>query len=118
MQFSTRLITMTLVALALGCTSCSNGAAEIQKKVSLAESTAGVAARVPFDKHIVVDQFGYRPVDQKIAVIRNPHVGFDANDSFTAGKDYEVRRTDNGQIVYSGHPTTWNNGQTQTLSGD
>src|SRR5690242_6866574 len=115
MQSNTHLITTILAILRLGCTSCSNGSAEPrQKKPTLAESTAGFASRIPFDNHIVVDQFGYRPADKKIAVIRNPHTGFDANDSFIAGKDFEVRRTDNGQVVYSGHPTEWNRGQTES----
>ena len=119
MQLTPRFITSLLLALGLGCTSCGNGSAETQQKKTLpAESTAGAAARIPFDKHIVVDQFGYRPSDKKIAVIRNPHTGFDANAPFVAGKNYEVRRTDNGEVVYSGHPVEWNDGKTEPSSGD
>ncbi len=119
MQLQTRLMTVMLATIELGCASCSNGSAETQqKKMIAAEATAGFASRIPFDKHIVVDQFGYRPTDKKVAVIRNPHTGFDAHDAFTAGKEYEVRRTDNGQMVYSGHPEVWNDGKTEASSGD
>jgi len=36
--------------------------------------------------HIVIDQFGYLPELQKRAVIRNPEIGYDAQESFTPGE--------------------------------
>ena len=39
----------------------------------------------PVSPYIVVDQFGYLPDGEKIAVIRDPQTGFDASESFTPG---------------------------------
>ena len=39
---------------------------------------------------IVVDQFGYLPDAQKIAVIRDPVIGFDSQWHFSPGKVYQV----------------------------
>ena len=45
----------------------------------------GHAPGVPVSPYIVVDQFGYLPDGEKIAVIRDPQTGFDAAASFTPG---------------------------------
>ena len=47
--------------------------------------TAG-AAKPPVSKYIVVDQFGYLPDGEKVAVIRDPQTGFDAAASFTRAR--------------------------------
>jgi len=39
---------------------------------------------------IIVDQFGYVPSLNKIAVIKDPKIGFDAGRSFTPGQRYAV----------------------------
>ena len=72
----------------------------------------------PLDAHILVDQFGYRPADPKVAVIRTPHVGYDAADTFTAGSRYEVRNAADGSVALAGAPTAWNGGAIQANSGD
>lgn len=38
--------------------------------------------RATLDLRILVDQFGYRPADQKVAVIKSPQVGFDRTNAF------------------------------------
>jgi endoglucanase len=76
--------------------------------------TAGIA----FNPHILVDQFGYRPADRKFAVIRDPHVGYDSTDRFTAGTRYQVRKAEDGSVALSGAPTRWKNGEVDTSSGD
>lgn len=81
-----------------------------------ADEIASSTVRV--DHHIVIDQFGYRPADPKVAVIRNPHVGYDSANGFTPGTEYEVRRADTGAIVFSGRPTQWNDAKIDLLSGD
>jgi hypothetical protein len=53
---------------------------------------------------IVVDQFGYRPDSQKIAVIRNPVRGIDADLSFAPGGVYQVINEANGSVVFEGAP--------------
>ena len=70
------------------------------------------------EKYIMIDQFGYRPNDQKIAVIIDPQFGFNAEDSFNPGSNYEVRRWDNDEVVYSGKITEWNNGAVDYTAGD
>ena len=67
---------------------------------------------------IVVDQFGYRPDAEKIAVIRNPETGFDEDLSFTPGATYALVNSQTGELVFQGVPLQWNNGQTDASSGD
>src|SRR5215468_2864079 len=42
-----------------------------------------IVAPQPLSPNIVVDQFGYRPAAEKIAVIRSPQKGFDSGMAFT-----------------------------------
>jgi hypothetical protein len=67
---------------------------------------------------IVVDQFGYLPGQQKVAVLRDPVTGFDNADSFTPGATLQVINTANGVVVHSGAATAWNAGATDASSGD
>jgi endoglucanase len=68
--------------------------------------------------HIHIDQFGYRPGDQKVAVISDPITGYNNALSFQPGGTYEVREWNSQKAVTSGIPTTWNNGQEHDQSGD
>jgi endoglucanase len=69
---------------------------------------------------IKIDQFGYRPGDQKIAVISSPQKGFNAAipDSFQPGAFYEVREWNTDRVVFTGPTTVWNNGAIHDQSGD
>jgi len=80
---------------------------------------------------IVVDQFGYLPSQTKIAVVRDPQgdtvgtlsdktpiISFDAADSFTPGTVYEVVNVATNAVAFTGSPVAWNNGATDTSSGD
>ena len=82
-----------------------------------APAPAGIAG-IAFNAHILVDQFGYRPADSKIAVIRNPRVGFDSTDHFIPGARYQVRRADDGSVVLQGAPSKWHGGDIDPSSGD
>jgi endoglucanase len=77
-----------------------------------------MSGQVPFNHHLLVDQFGYRPGDSKVAVIREAQVGYDVIDKFTPGATYRVRSTEDGTVVFTGKPTPWLNGTTQPSSGD
>jgi endoglucanase len=68
--------------------------------------------------YIMVDQFGYRPQDSKVAVIVDPQVGFNADDAYTPGQTIEVRKWSDNTVVHVGAPEIWNNGETQASSGD
>ncbi len=68
--------------------------------------------------YIRIDQFGYRPGDVKVAVLTDPHIGFNAADEFVPGSTYQVRQVDNDVVVFSGSPTVWKSGSTHAQSGD
>jgi hypothetical protein len=81
--------------------------------------SGGAASRaVAFDRHILVDQFGYRPADPKVAVIRLAVRGYDAGEKFAPGETYQVRRADDGAVVFSGKAVPWNGGAVEASSGD
>ncbi|MEM6772822.1 MAG: glycoside hydrolase, partial [Bacteroidota bacterium] len=67
---------------------------------------------------IHVDQFGYRPLAEKVAVISNPQTGQNAALSFTPGTTLEVRKASDNSTLFSAAPTIWNSGNTHTTSGD
>lgn len=76
------------------------------------------APKEPLSKFIVVDQFGYRPDAEKIAVVRDPQTGFDAADSFTPGKTYALVDAASGKQVLSAAVSAWSGGTTDASSGD
>lgn len=67
---------------------------------------------------IVVDQFGYLPESEKIAVLRNPETGFDATEEFTPGATYRLIDAATGETALEGAPTAWNGGAVDDVSGD
>jgi endoglucanase len=67
---------------------------------------------------IVVDQFGYLPGQEKIAVLRDPVTGYDSAEVYTPGATLRVINTDSNSVVLTGAATTWNGGSTDTTSGD
>ncbi|MDC0584214.1 glycoside hydrolase family 9 protein [Bacteroidales bacterium] len=69
-------------------------------------------------RHIIIDQFGYLPGQSKIAVIRNPQVGFYSERTFVPGNTYAVVDANSGEQIYTGSPTAWNSGATDESSGD
>ena len=71
-----------------------------------------------FSSHITVDQFGYRPNDPKVAVLRTPQVGYDAGSSYTPGKSLELHSATDNSLVLSGAPAVWNGGAVEGDSGD
>ncbi|HTB74525.1 MAG TPA: glycoside hydrolase family 9 protein [Polyangiaceae bacterium] len=79
---------------------------------------ASFVAPQPVSPYIVVDQFGYRTGAEKIAVIRNPQVGFDSLTHFTPGTTYAVVDAHSSVKLLEAAPTSWNGGATDTPSGD
>jgi endoglucanase len=77
--------------------------------------TLGVNGPIPV---IVVDQFGYPTKASKIAVIRDPQIGYDNTAHFTPGTTYAVVDQSTGKITKQGPPTAWNGGATDNVSGD
>ncbi|MFH0760352.1 MAG: glycoside hydrolase family 9 protein [Bacteroidota bacterium] len=67
---------------------------------------------------IHVDQFGYLPKAEKVAVLSDPQVGFNEALLYSPPATLEVRDVSSGQVVFSGSPEIWNNGITHNYSGD
>jgi endoglucanase len=67
---------------------------------------------------IMVDQIGYRPGDEKIAVLADPVAGFNAALKYNPGETLQVRRVKDNRVVFTGSPVLWKNGITQESSGD
>jgi endoglucanase len=70
-------------------------------------ATASMAQEL--SRYIVVDQFGYLPGSRKVAVLRDPVVGFDADESFAPGSWYAVVNATTGDTVYRAERTQWAN---------
>src|SRR5690554_1165132 len=83
-------------------------------------STSSFSDTIPtaFSSFIVTDQFGYLPTAEKIAVVRDPQIGYDDDKIFIPGATYQLVNTDTGTVVHSGTVQAWNSGATHTSSGD
>lgn len=80
-------------------------------------ATALPAIELPTPR-LVVDQFGYLPDAEKIAIVRSPRVGFDAAVPQKLTGDYDVVNTETHQVIFSAAATPWHAGQVDPLSGD
>ena len=67
---------------------------------------------------IHVDQFGYLAQAEKVAVISDPQVGYNAADAYQVGSVLQVRDMTTDDIVFTGVTEIWNNGATHDYSGD
>jgi endoglucanase len=77
-----------------------------------------IIAPQPVSGNIVVDQFGYRTSDEKIAVARNPITGFDSKTPYTPGAKYALVDAHSTKTVLEMTPAPWKGGATDSLSGD
>lgn len=115
------LLALVLLLACAACKPCETGCATAAEAPVPAGRAPAVVDRLPdrpLDLHILVDQFGYRPQDDKVAVIRSPEVGFDAAEKFKPGRHYELRRVADGKAVFAGEPVAWLDGAVQASSGD
>ncbi|GAA0726104.1 hypothetical protein GCM10009430_32750 [Aquimarina litoralis] len=69
-------------------------------------------------KFIHVDQFGYLPDMEKVAVLSNPKIGFNSHLTYQAPSDIEIRDAKNDRIIMTVKPKKWQGGQTHDQSGD
>ena len=72
----------------------------------------------PVTGRICVDQFGYLPNSDKVAVISDPQKGYNSGDHYTPGMLLQIRRRDDAKVVASGTPTPWKGGAVHEDSGD
>jgi endoglucanase len=99
-----------------GPSSVATSSSSISTPSSNASSSSN--ASMSISQFIVVDQFGYLPDAQKIAVIRDPVSGYDAAESFTPSANLTLVNLDNNQVVLTAAATAWNSGATDSSSGD
>lgn len=85
-------------------------------RFALAVCSSAIA--VPSNLHIRVDAFGYRPRATKIAIVRQPVVGYDAPAAYPTPTLLELRRASDQVVVLSGAAAAWNAGATHAASGD
>jgi endoglucanase len=91
------------------------------KKCILLLFFIGSAISISAQNSIKVDQFGYLPNSEKVAVISKPITGFNAPSVFNpsvAANQYQVRKASDNSVVFSGTITPWNAGATDVQSGD
>lgn len=88
----------------------------VSNAANSSSSAGSVSASV--SAFIVVDQFGYLPDSQKIAVLRDPQTGYDADKSFTPGASISLVNMTTGTTVLTAAPVLWNAGTTDSSSGD
>lgn len=69
-------------------------------------------------KYIMVDQFGYLTNARKVAVLRMPRTGFDANSPQFWPQQVSVVNSATGATVYTWWPVEWNTRATDPSSGD
>ncbi|MFZ5939209.1 MAG: glycoside hydrolase family 9 protein [Bacteroidota bacterium] len=69
-------------------------------------------------RYITIDQFGYLPDSRKIAVIRNPVIGWDAGEEYCPGEEMALVSKLTGAEVFRGKIRSWNDGNTDPSSGD
>ncbi|MBD2753392.1 glycoside hydrolase family 9 protein [Spirosoma validum] len=69
-------------------------------------------------KQIIVDQFGWRLSAKKVVVFANPVTGQNAGTPYTPGGQFQVRRTADNAVVYTGSVVPWNGGTKHDDSGD
>ncbi len=80
----------------------------------------GLFAQAPgtVDPRLHVDQFGYLPAAQKIAVIASPQTGYNAPANLTPTTKYRVKRCYDYATVFEGNVTAWGSGAVDMQSGD
>lgn len=70
------------------------------------------------DGRIHIDQFGYLPGAQKIAVVASPQTGYNAPANLSPSTKYRVKRCYDHATVFEANISAWGNGNTHAQSGD
>lgn len=83
-----------------------------------AEPQTKTQAKIGLSWSIVIDQFGYLPKGQKLAILRQPVVGFDRDTRYTPGSKLVLVKLGTGKVALAGRPVPWNGGTVDPSSGD
>jgi endoglucanase len=84
-------------------------------------SGMGIYAQILQEKNYIrVDQFGYLPVGKKVAIIAKAINGFNSGTGIdlNTGVQVQLRKASDNSVVFSATATSWNNGNTDSNSGD
>ena len=65
-----------------------------------------------------VDQFGYLPGEQKVAVVSDPQRGYNAGDHYIPAPRLEVRQVTDNAVVYCASLVLFDDGKIDAISGD
>jgi len=98
--------------------SLSSSSSSLSSISSASSSTSSGPVIAAVSAFLVVDQFGYLPTAQKIAVIRDPQTGYDADKSFMPSANLSLVDMTTGETVLNAAPAVWNSGTTDSTSGD
>ncbi|MBP6455445.1 MAG: glycoside hydrolase family 9 protein [Chitinophagaceae bacterium] len=74
--------------------------------------------KAQFSEFIHIDQFGYLIGAEKVAVISNPEIGYNASQSYNPSSTFYVKNVATNQIVFSGPIQLWDSGKIHDYSGD
>lgn len=113
-----RLVLRSLLVIVLVAATLAAGIFHYRKLGSSSAPTKPVVYGTVGERHILVDQFGYRPGDEKFAVVRSPQLGYDKDDSYLPGARFGVRDIGSKEISFAGSLTEWRAGAVQDTSGD
>ena len=93
---------------------------KISPAVALLLCASNVFAQISgtIDARLHVDQFGYLPAAQKIAVISSPQIGYNAPANLTPDSRYRVKRCYDNATIFEAPTTPWNGGAVHQQSGD
>jgi hypothetical protein len=78
----------------------------------------GQGLSVKLQKYIVVDQFGYRTKQTKVAVLVDPIAGWNEADEYQPASELEVRKWSDGTVVHKGLASVWKGGAVDDTAGD
>ncbi|MGB7963876.1 MAG: glycoside hydrolase family 9 protein [Propionicimonas sp.] len=111
--------------LSAGCSLPGRGPVSPEPVESRVTATSGLDGATALDQGangpvpvIVVDQFGYRTKDQKVAVLRRPVTGYDSGSTYTPGSEIKLIEASGGARVFSAGSVAWNDGEPDPDSGD
>src|SRR5450432_3655392 len=69
-------------------------------------------------QQIIVDQFGWRTTDKKVVLFADPITGQNSANTYIPGATFQVRRSSDDGVVFTGSTVAWNGGATDSVSGD
>jgi endoglucanase len=77
------------------------------------------AVAATLSEQIIVDQFGWRAdAPRKVVLFANPQRGQNAGKSYLPGSSFQLRRTSDNALVFTGPVTPWKGGAIDNYSGD